>query len=62
MVAVSTSQLPATNDMYGQFTLPSKTISLYITVDAVHRTLELDFGRDGNLRYLGYTISRQEIK
>jgi len=34
MVTVSTSQLPATNDMYGQFTLPSQTTSLHITVDA----------------------------
>jgi len=34
MDAVSTSQLPAANDKYGQFTLPSETTSHHITVDA----------------------------
>jgi len=34
MVAVSTSQLPAANDTYGQFTLPSEITSHHITVDA----------------------------
>jgi len=34
MAAVSTSQLPAANDMYGQFTLPSETTSHQITVYA----------------------------
>jgi len=34
MVAVSTSQIPAANDMYGQFTWSSETTSHHITVDA----------------------------
>jgi len=33
MVAVLTSQLPAANDMCGQFTLPSETTSHHITGD-----------------------------
>ena len=62
MDAVSTSQLPAANDMYGQFTLPSETTSYHITSLLMYRTLELDFGWEGSLRYLGYSVSRQEIK
>jgi len=34
MAAVTTSQLLAANDMYGQFTLPSETTSHQITVYA----------------------------
>jgi len=59
MVAVSTSQLPPASYMCGgcgQFTLPSETTSLHINVDI---ELELDFEREGSLRYLGYTLSRQ---
>ena len=48
------------NDMYGQFTLPSE--KHHITSLLMHKTVELDFVWEGSLRFVGYTVSRQEIK
>jgi len=47
--------------MYGQSILPLET-SHHITSLLMRKTLELDFVWECSLRYLLYTVSRQEIK
>ena len=48
------------NLMYGQFTCLRR--QHHITSLLMRKTLELDFVWEGSLRYVGYTLSRQEIK
>jgi len=47
--------------MYGQSILPLEATSHHITSLLMRKTLELDFVWEGSLRYLEYTVSRQEI-
>jgi len=48
------------NHMYGQFTC--LRIEHHITSLLMRKTLELDFVWEGSLRFVGYTVSSQEIK
>jgi len=48
------------NHMYGQFTCLRR--QHHITSLLMRKTLELDFVWEGSLRYVGYTVSKQEIK
>ena len=48
------------NHMYGQFTCLRR--QHHITSLLIRKILELDFVWEGSLRFVGYTVSRQEIK